>query len=49
LEELLVLAPRIERLLELSLAISDVAVGKLDSILLWQQRTFEEDDSNVAR
>lgn len=41
------LAPRIERLIELTLAIRDVAAGKLDSILAWQQQMSEEDGSNI--
>ncbi|HZU03334.1 MAG TPA: hypothetical protein VFA10_26950 [Ktedonobacteraceae bacterium] len=41
------LTPRIERLIDLTLAISDVASGKLDSMLAWQQQLSGENGSNI--
>lgn len=42
------LTPRIERLIALALAISDVAKGKPDSVLVWQQQVSVEDGSNES-
>ena len=40
------LTPRIERLIELAIAISDVASGKPDSVLMWQPQAPAEGSSN---